>query len=258
MRSQHSEAIILRHTPYGEADLVVSFFTPAHGVLKGFARNARRSRKRFGPALELFAQVTMHWSERRRGELLELSEAELVDIRTGLRGDLEAMALAGYGVELSEVLAVEGVDHNAEYRLLRAYLDHLHRHGPSREARLLLELRLLQLSGTIPHLLHCSACNAVFRDGEVAFSAGRGGALCTGCAGRFPEMTVHVATLGSLSRCLQTRLEIFEGFRLSELTLDEGLRIAGTALAPHLHRPLRSLAFLEEVGGSKGGAERPS
>lgn len=257
MRSQHSEAIILRHTPYGEADLVVSFFTPAHGVLKGFARNARRSRKRFGPALELFAQVVVHWSERRHGELLQLSEAELVDIRGGLRGNLEALALAGYGVELSEVLAVEGVDHASEYRLLKAYLDHLHRHGPSREARLLLELRLLQLSGTIPHLLHCAECNAVFRDGEVAFAAGRGGALCPGCAGRFPEMQVHVATLGSLSRCLQTRLEIFEGFRLSDQTLDEGLRIAAAGLAPHLQRPLRSLAFLEEMEAAERGSRGP-
>jgi len=254
VRSQQSEAIILRHTPYGEADLVVSFFTPDYGVLKGFARSARRSRKRFGPALELFAQVVMHWTERRRGELLELSEAELVDIRGGLRTDLEALALAGYGVEVSEVLAVEGADHGAEYRLLKAYLDQLHRHGPSREARLLLELRLLQLSGTIPHLLHCAECNAVFRGGEVAFSASRGGSLCLACAGQLSGLWVHVTTLGSLSRCLQTRAEVFEGFRLSEQTLEEGLRITAAALAPHFAHPLRSLAFLEGMGGLGRGS----
>ena len=257
MRTFQSEAIILRHTPYGEADLVVSFFTPEHGVLKGFARNARRSRKRFGPALELFVQATMHWSERRRGELLELKEAELVDLRSGLRGGLETLALAGYGVEVTEVLASEGGDYAAEYRLLKAYLDHLHRHGASREARLLLELRLLQLSGTIPHLLHCAECYALFHEGEVAFVADRGGSLCPACANRFPELSVHVATLGSLSRCLQTRLEVFEGFSLSAQTLDEGLRITASALAPHFSRPLKSLAFLDEIEAGAGAGERP-
>ncbi|PLY02322.1 MAG: DNA repair protein RecO [Desulfuromonas sp.] len=256
MRSQHSDAIILRHTPYGEADLVVSFFTPGHGVLKGFARNARRSRKRFGPALELFAQTVMHWTERRRGELLELKEAELVNLRSGLRGNLEALAFAGYGVEVSEELAVAGGDQGAEYRLLKAYLDHLHLHGASRAARLLLELRLLQLSGTIPHLLHCAECYTVFREGEVAFEAARGGSLCSACASRFSELSVHVTTLGSLSRCLQTRLELFEGFSLSAQTLDEGLRMTASALAPHFSRPLRSLAFLAEIEGGGDAGER--
>jgi len=252
MRTYQSEAIILRHTPYGEADLVVSFFTPGHGVLKGFARSARRSRKRFGPALELFAQTVMHWTERRQGELLDLKEAELVELRGGLRSNLEALALAGYGVEVTEELTAQGGDHGAEYRLLKAYLDHLHRHGASREARLLLELRLLQLSGTIPHLLHCAECYAVFRDGEVAFENARGGSLCAACASRFPELSVHVATLGSLSRCLQTRLEVFDGFSLSAQTLDEGLAITAAALSPHFSRPLKSLAFLAEIAG--GGA----
>ena len=247
MRTQQAEAIILRHTPYGEADLVVSFFTSEHGLMKGFARNARRSRKRFGPALESFAQVVMHWTQRTRGELLELKEAELVDLRGGLRTNLEALALAGYGVELSEVFAVEGVDHATEYRLLRSYLDHLQKQGASREARLLMELRLLQLSGTIPHILHCAECYAVFRDGEVAFEVEKGGSLCDACASRFPDLRVHVATLGSLSRCLQTRLEVFDDFRLSEQTLEEGLRMTRAALAPHFSRPLKSLEFLDNV-----------
>ena len=111
----------------------------------------------------------------------------------------------------------------------------------------MLELRLLQLSGTIPHLLHCAECYAVFRDGEVAFEVARGGSLCDACASRFPELRVHVASLGSLSRCLQTRLDVFDGFRLSPQTLEEGLRMTRAALSPHLIRPLRSLEFLEGI-----------
>ena len=78
MSSQVSSAIILRHIDYGEADRIVTALTPDHGRLKGFARGARHSRKRFGAALEPFAEVRLHWSARPGGELVSVREAELV------------------------------------------------------------------------------------------------------------------------------------------------------------------------------------
>ena len=50
------------------------------------------------------------------GELLSLREVELIDLRTGLRNDLEAMALAGYGCELVEELIGEDPGHPETYR----------------------------------------------------------------------------------------------------------------------------------------------
>ena len=46
------EAIVLRTWPFQEADLLVSLFTREHGRVKGVARHAMRSRRRFGGALE--------------------------------------------------------------------------------------------------------------------------------------------------------------------------------------------------------------
>ena len=70
------------------------------------------------------------------------SEAELLDLHAGLRGDLVALALAGYGCELIEALLGEAA-HPEVYRLLSAFLDHLAGGGAGPEARLLLELRAL-------------------------------------------------------------------------------------------------------------------
>ncbi len=64
-----SPAIILHHTDYGEADHLVIFLTPELGRLKGFARAARKSRKRFGAALEPCAEVLLHWTARGSGDL---------------------------------------------------------------------------------------------------------------------------------------------------------------------------------------------
>src|SRR5512137_2299785 len=120
-----SSAIILRHVDYGEADRIVTVLTPDHGRLKGFARGARKSRKRFGPALETFTEVRLHWSPRPGGELVSIREAELVRLRIGLRRDLETLALGGYGCEVTEALYDEAVGFAEAFGLLRAFLDHL-------------------------------------------------------------------------------------------------------------------------------------
>ena len=136
-----SDAIILRHIDYGEADRIVTFFTPEHGRCKGFARSARKSRKRFGPGLEPFAKVLMHWSTSASGGLLTLREVDLLDLHVGLRSDLDAIALAGYGCELVEEMVGDDPGHPQIYRLLEAFLGQLAAVGGSASARLLFELR---------------------------------------------------------------------------------------------------------------------
>jgi len=247
MRLHASEAIILRHLDYGEADRIVTFLTPYGGRLKGFARGARKSRKRFGPGLEPFAQVRLHWSAPRSGELVSLREAELLDLRLGLRRDLVAIALAGYGCELLEALLGEGHGHDEAFALLAAYLDHLAGGGAGAEARLLLELRLLQLAGYVPHLLHCSLCGQTLREAQAAFAVECGGSLCPDCSRGAAAQRVALGTLGTLARSLQTPPTLFAGFRLSPQTLAEGGVVLAAALRPHLPRPLKSLSFLDGI-----------
>ena len=90
-----SPAIVLRHVDYAEADRIVTVLTPDHGRLKGFARAARNSRRRFGASLEPFAEILLHWTARPGSELVSVREAELVNLHAGLRRDLETLALAG-------------------------------------------------------------------------------------------------------------------------------------------------------------------
>lgn len=247
-----SQAIILRHIDYGEADRIVTALTPDHGQLKGFARGARKSRKRFGTSLEPFAEVRLHWSRRSGGELVSLREAELVNLRTGLRRDLETLALAGYGCELTEALYDEAVGAAEAYGLLRAFLDHLDAAGASAEAKMLLELRLLALAGIVPHLQHCAECHGALPDGLVGFNAARGGSLCPACGGEVVPLRIDRLTLGSLGRLLQTPAERFEGIRLGERSRREGAALLADALRDHLSRPLKSAAFLSGLGIKAG------
>ena len=71
------EAIVLRTWPFHEADLLVSLFTREHGRIKGIARHAMRSRRRFGGALEPMTHVKATWAERPKQELVRLDAFEI-------------------------------------------------------------------------------------------------------------------------------------------------------------------------------------
>ncbi len=247
MKIHTSEAIVLRHLDYGEADRIVTFYARDVGLLKGFARNARSSRRRFGAALEPFAGVAVQWTEPRGEGLASIREAELHDLRPELRSRLDALALAAYGCELVEELFGGGEPHPAVHDLLVAFLDAL---PPSARdelggLRLLLELRLLRTAGYLPHLLHCSECGDAASPDRVVFSAARGGRLCPACAGGEARLWVSPLTFGTLSRCLKTADSLFAGFRLGTQTLCEGRAILDDALRSHFSRPLRSQDFLD-------------
>ena len=75
---KESEAIVLRSYPLREADLLVSFFTRSEGKVRGVARAAKRSKRRFGGALEPLTHVRLFWEDRERSELARLDACEVL------------------------------------------------------------------------------------------------------------------------------------------------------------------------------------
>ena len=73
-----AEALVLRTYKLGEADRIVVFLTRDRGKKRGVAPNARRSRKRFGAALEPLTEVRVAYFEKERRDLVGLNYAEPV------------------------------------------------------------------------------------------------------------------------------------------------------------------------------------
>src|ERR1700716_2482584 len=72
MIQRQGEAIVLRVWPFQESDLLVSLFTREQGRVKGVARHALRSRRRFGGALEPMTYVRASYTEKPKQELVRL------------------------------------------------------------------------------------------------------------------------------------------------------------------------------------------
>ena len=105
MALKESEAIVLRTYPLREADLLVTFFTRNEGKVRGVARAAKKSRKRFGGALEPLTFVRAFYEDRERQELARLDALEVLE--SPLASEVSyprAVALAHIAELLDELL----------------------------------------------------------------------------------------------------------------------------------------------------------
>jgi DNA repair protein RecO (recombination protein O) len=94
-QSHETLALVLRRTPYGDADLIVTLFTSALGQVSAIARSARKSQRRFGGNLEPLHTLEVEVEQAAGSELLRLCEARIVIARLHLLEDLTAMEAAG-------------------------------------------------------------------------------------------------------------------------------------------------------------------
>src|SRR5580693_151447 len=123
---QHvGEAIVLRAWPFHEADLLVSLFTREQGRVKGVARHAMRSRKRFGGALEPMTHVRASYAEKPRQELVRLDAFEILSSPLAQPGGYGRTAALQLVAEVLEEAMPEGAPEDAVFRLALAVLEEL-------------------------------------------------------------------------------------------------------------------------------------
>jgi DNA repair protein RecO (recombination protein O) len=120
--TRQSEAIVLRTYPLREADLLVTLFTRSEGKIRGVAKAAKRSKRRFGGALEPLTWVRAYWDEREKQELARLDACDV--LQSPLTSPVDyprAVALAHVAEVLDELLPDREVN-DAVFRLATAVL----------------------------------------------------------------------------------------------------------------------------------------
>ena len=238
MHSEKIQAFVLSNLDYGDSDRIVTLFTLEQGRIKAFARGARKSRKRFGAALEPFARIDAQ--TRAKEGLAGLQQADIHSIYPRIRADLAKIAHALYACELVDVLTPEGQALPRLYRLLAAYLEHLEAEPAVESDRRFFEINTLNILGYRPSLLNCARCNEPF--GAVGALLQRGGEqTCHRCsAGGRP---LAFATLKTLTACLHTGK--FGLVRLTGETLIQAGYLLDEAVATHAGRAIKSTEFLK-------------
>ncbi|MDR3740664.1 MAG: DNA repair protein RecO [Terracidiphilus sp.] len=173
-----SEAVILRTWPVHEADLIVSVFTRDYGRLKGLAKSALKSRRRFGGALEPMTQVRAWFAEKPRQDLVRLDQFEILRSPLSAPVDPLRMAVLSFYAELLDQVLPEHDPQDAVYRLLVTVLEQTTVEQPWMPLTYF-QLWMTRLMGLLPDLAHCTACGEALRPEEIGFSPYADGLYCS-------------------------------------------------------------------------------
>ncbi len=244
MRSNPCEAIVIGSMDYRESDKIVTLFTLEHGKLKGIARGAKKSVRRFGGALEPFARLRLEIGLREG--LVQVHAADIVTVFPQIRMDLNRIAHAGYACDLTDALLPEGMSNTRLFRLLTAYLEHLETFSADPSDRRFFEINLLNILGYRPALEQCAACAKELAGDAWLSTAGAASGLFCGECGRGGR-PVAATTANLLGRAMQTGR--FGTIRFSPGELVEAGILLDSAIAEHVQRPLKALLFLREIDG---------
>src|SRR5580693_7336100 len=175
------EAIVLRTWPFHEADLLVSLFTREQGKVKGVARHAMKSRRRFGGALEPMTHVRASYVERPRQELVRLDGLEILSSPMSRPVDYARTAALQLVAEVIEEAMPEGAPEDAVFRLALAVLDEL-QVGRVWMPVTYFALWMNRLMGWMPELGRCAICGLALdgseAGGTVWYSGAGDGVTC--------------------------------------------------------------------------------
>jgi DNA repair protein RecO (recombination protein O) len=203
-RSLRVEAVVLRHTDYGEADRILTLYTRQLGKTRAIVKGARKITSRKAGHLEPFTHVKLQLATGR--DLLIVTQADTVDAYLPLREDLLLTSHASYVMELLDRFTYEdNLEHPTLFRLLTETLSRL---ASSSDASTLrqtqgdaslsagvwlalryYEMRLLDELGFRPQLVECVNCEREIQAEDQFFSSSLGGVICPTCGRGLPNLT---------------------------------------------------------------------
>jgi DNA repair protein RecO (recombination protein O) len=183
-RSQRTEAVVLRHQNWGEADRILTLYSQELGKVRALAKGVRKMRSRKAGHLEPFTRASLLLAQGR--DLLLITQAEASDLYLPLREDLMRIGYAAYVVELLDRFTFEEGENPGLFRLLVNTLKRLSEEVNPAFCVRYYEVRLMDLVGFRPHLFHCARCGEEIQAQDQYFSAEQGGVLCPGCGQKTP------------------------------------------------------------------------
>ncbi|MDO8750991.1 MAG: DNA repair protein RecO, partial [Dehalococcoidia bacterium] len=180
VRIYNTEAIVLRASPLGEADRLLTLLTPGQGKLQATARGVRKPTSKLGGHLDLLTRSSLTLAKGR--SLDTVTGAEAQETFPLVKGNLERLSRAIYLAELVDSFSPLEAPSPAVYTL---FLEGLRGLGTETDSNLLLrymELQLLSLAGFLPELRWCAECHGQLAPAQHLWSPGVGGVVCPGCS----------------------------------------------------------------------------
>jgi len=179
-RTYQTEAVIIKKTKLGEADRILTLYTPHLGKIQAVAKGVRRPKSKLSGHLELLTHSQVSLA---RGRNLDtIIGSQTIDSFLPLKSDLWLTSCALYATELVNQFTADSVENTSLFQLL---LETMHQLCRAEDKELVLryfELHLLTAVGYRPQLQQCVSCHLPLRSVTNSFCPGAGGMLCPDCS----------------------------------------------------------------------------
>jgi DNA repair protein RecO (recombination protein O) len=277
MALMESEAIVLRTYPLREADLLVTLFTRAEGKVRGVARSAKKSKRRFGGALEPMTYVRAFYDVRERQELARLDACEVIESPMATQVSYaRAVALAHVAELLDELLP----DREANDAIFRLTLSVLHALQHVESAATIktgseigsektssdikisfdkktssdiwmpvtyFELWLTRLVGFLPELTECIACGRTLNGSRAWFHALADGLMCPDDK-RLASSEISGDSRALASQMFRAPVEAFAGLPWPKSQAADLRKFLIQTLQRHIEKKLVTAGMLDKGG----------
>jgi DNA repair protein RecO (recombination protein O) len=245
MPLRESEAIVLRTYPLRESDLLVTLFTRLEGKVRGVARAAKKSKRRFGGALEPLTVVKLYYEDRERQELVRLDSCEVLESPLASTVSYPRAVALGHVAELLDELLPDREANDAIFRLTISVLATL------REQNVWLpityfELWMTRLVGFLPELSECMACGRALNGNRAYFHALADGLMCAEDK-RLASSEMSAESRALAAQMFRSPVESFKGTQWPKSQAADLRKFLVQTLQRHIEKKLVTAGMLEKI-----------
>lgn len=236
-----TEAIVLKTSPFSEADLIATLFTRDYGLVRTFAKSTRKTKSRFGSSLEPLTHSRISFWGKEDAGLPRLTQSDIIRPFQAIRDRIDCFFNAMEMVELTLNLLPEREPHRDIFDLLMSVLAMIESdpgsgNGPLKA--ILYKIRFLDMMGYGPRLNGCARCN---RSG-YNFYISHGSIICGACAkGMDKPLRLSPGVIKSYEALRIWEVAKIDRIRLSRTLLTGLSDVLDTHIQYTLARPLKTL-----------------
>jgi DNA repair protein RecO (recombination protein O) len=247
MALKESEAIVLRTYPLREADLLVTLFTRLEGKVRGVARAAKKSKRRFGGALEPLTYVRAYYDDRERQELARLDSCDVLESPLASEVSYARAVALGHVAELLDELLPDREANDAVFRLALAVLGMLR--GPEVWMPVTyFELWLTRLVGFLPDLSECMVCGRTLNGSRAFFHVLADGLMCAEDK-RLASSEISSESRALVAQMFRAPVESFAGTPWPKARGADLRKFLVQTLERHIEKKLVTAGMLEKISG---------
>jgi DNA repair protein RecO (recombination protein O) len=244
MAVKESEAIVLRTYPFREADLLVTLFTRSDGKVRGVARSAKKSKRRFSGALEPLTHVKLHYDAKEGQELTRLDYCEVLESPLAYPVSYQRAVALAHVAELLDELLPDREANDAVFRLALSTLAGL-RASDIWMPVTYFEVWMTRLMGYLPDLSGCAVCGRTLNGSRAFFHALTDGLMCAEDK-RLASSEISAESRILVSHMFRAPLESFAGVPWPKGLGEDLRKLVLQILQRHIEKKLVTAAMLEK------------